>query len=247
MPRNQVCFIFISILMLSGCSVLSDLAHVGSPPPLTPIRNPIQQSGYEPVSLPMPITEAETHQTNSLWRNGAKQFFLYQRAGKVGDILTVNISISDSAKLDNSTSRSRTGSESAKMPNLLGLETRLKGILPKAVDPSNLTSLSSDSANKGSGAIDRKETINTTVAAIVTQVLPNGNLVIQGRQEVRVNYEVRELLIGGIVRPEDISNTNTISQTQIAEARSAYGGRGELSRVQSPRYGQQAYDILMPF
>src|SRR5262249_26038342 len=155
----------------------------------------------EPISLPMPAQEVETHQANSLWRNGAKQFFRDQRAAKVGDILTVEISIDDNAKLDNSTTRERTGKEDMGLTNLFGLENPIAKALPGATDPASLVKTASDSSTKGDGQIDRKETINLTVAAIVTQVLPNGNLAIQGRQEVRVNYELRELLVTGIVRP----------------------------------------------
>ena len=133
------------------------------------------------------------------------------------------------------------------MPNFLGLESRLKGVLPDAVDPSNLVNLGSDSSNTGTGSVDRSETINLTIAAVVTQVLPNGNLVIQGQQEVRVNNEVRELTVSGVVRPEDISNLNTIRHTQISEARISYGGRGQITDVQQPRLGQQLFDLIWPF
>jgi flagellar L-ring protein FlgH len=126
---------------------------------------------------------------------------------------------------------------------LLGLET----IIPSSLDPSNLVSTSSNTANAGSGKVDRKESINLIVAAVVTQTLPNGNMVIQGKQEVRVNFEVRELTIMGVIRPEDISSTNTIQHTQIAEARISYGGRGQLTDFQQPRYGSQLFDILFPF
>lgn len=245
--RGKLVFALACAFSVSACGTIGHLAQIGSAPPLTPITNPVERRGYEPVSLPMPAAENETHETNSLWRAGAKQFFRDQRAAKVGDILTVEISIDDSAKLDNSTTRARSGAENMGLTNLFGLENPIAKALPGATDPASLLKTSSDTATKGDGAIDRKETINLTVAALVTQILPNGNFVIQGRQEVRVNFEVRELLVTGIVRPADISNTNTVKHTQIAEARISYGGRGEISRLQQPRYGQQAVDILSPF
>ena len=115
------------------------------------------------------------------------------------------------------------------------------------MDNENLLGMESASSSSGSGSVDRNETVNLTVAAVVTQILPNGNLVLNGKQEVRVNFEVRELLIAGVIRPEDITNQNTIKHTQIAEARISYGGRGQITDVQQPRYGQQFLDILLPF
>lgn len=248
MLRSLTLFVALAgFLALSACSTIRDLTQIGSAPSLSPITNPTEKRGYEPVSLPMPAADNEAHTTNSLWRSGAKQFFRDQRAAKVGDILTVEISIDDSAKLDNSTTRSRSGTDNMGLTNLFGLENPIVRALPGDNDPANLLKTSSSTATKGDGAIDRKEAINLTVAAIITQILPNGNLVIQGRQEVRVNYEVRELLVTGIVRPEDISNINTVRHTQIAEARISYGGRGQISRLQQPRVGQQAVDILSPF
>ncbi len=232
---------------LGGCGAMDRIDNIGAAPALAPIANPTTQPGYRPVSMPMPTPEHVTYEPNSLWRTGSRAFFRDQRAAKVGDILTVLIDIADSAKVDNSTQRTRANSESAGLPNFLGFESKLKNVLPDAVDPSKLVDASSATSSAGAGTVDRKESIELTIAGVVTQVLPNGNLVIEGRQEVRVNYEVRELLISGIVRPEDISNTNTIKHTQIAEARISYGGRGQISDVQQPRYGQQLFDVIMPF
>src|SRR3546814_522888 len=187
--------------------------------------------------MPMPAPEQVVYQPNSRGLSGSRAFFRDQRASKVGDILTVIINIADSAKVDNSTKRSRANSESAALPNFLGLESKLKNVLPDAVDPTSLVDATSGGSSAGAGSVDRKENVELTVAGVVTQVLPNGNLVIEGRQEVRVNYEVRELSIAGIVRPEDISNTNTIQHTQIAEARISNGGRDRKStRLHSSHY-----------
>lgn len=237
-----------AIVLLAACAgTLGKIRHIGQAPPLNPIlvSQGIVPGG--PVVVPQPVPDAQAPQANSLWRMGSRSFFRDPRAAKVGDLLTVQIDIGDQAKIANTTTRSTNAAENASAPNLLGLESRLKGLLPQAVDPSSLVKLGSDSSNTGTGTVDRSENINLTVAAVVTQVLPNGNLVIQGQQEVRVNNEVRELSVSGVVRPEDISNSNTIHHTQIAEARISYGGRGQITDVQQPRYGQQFFDIIWPF
>jgi len=233
---------------LSACNTLQRLSEVGEAPKMSSIENPTQRRDYRPVSMPMPAPEVAQPNANSLWRPGARAFFKDQRASEVGDILTVIVDIKgEKAELDNSTSRTRDASESAGLPNFLGLETDLVKILPDEVDPSNLANLSSDSGHTGQGSIDREETINIRLAAVVLQVLPNGNLVIAGRQEVRVNYELRELAVTGVIRPQDIRSDNTIAWDKIAEARISYGGRGTISDVQQPRYGQQIFDIVFPF
>lgn len=233
---------------LAGCGNTFDrLSRVGAAPKLSPVEAPQVQRDYRPVSLPMPAPEPEVRQANSLWQQGARAFFKDQRAAKVGDILTVEINIDDKAQLDNSTTRARTSGENMGIPNILGIESKFAKVLPSAVDPSNLLTTSSKSNSVGSGQVKRAEDVNLTIAAIVTQVLPNGNLVISGHQEVAVNFERRDLVIAGIVRPEDITNKNTIKHTQIAEARIAYGGKGQISDLQQPRYGQQVLDILAPF
>jgi flagellar L-ring protein precursor FlgH len=234
-------------LPLAGCNMFTRLSEVGQTPSLTPISNPTAQPGYQPVSMPMPAPAAPAYSANSLWRPGARAFFKDQRANQRGDILTVNISIADSARLSNSTSRGRTGDESLGIPNLFGLESKVTKVLPNETDVNSLVSASSSGTSTGTGTINRQETLTLNVAAIVTQVLPNGNLVIEGKQEVRVNFEVRELFVTGIVRPEDISATNAIAFDQIAEARIAYGGRGQITDMQQPRYGQQVLDAILPF
>jgi flagellar L-ring protein FlgH len=191
----------------------------------------------------MPAPPAEPRGAASLWQPGARSFFHDPRASRVGDIITVNIAVADAAKISNSTSRSRTNSDDANLSNFFGLEKAL----PTSMDPSNLVKMGSDTSNVGAGSVNRSETINLTLAALVTQVLPNGNMVIAGHQQVRVNGELRDLQVSGIVRTEDITSANTVDLTQIAEARISYGGRGTVSDVQEPRLGSQLYDILMPW
>jgi flagellar L-ring protein precursor FlgH len=231
---------------LGACSTIDRLDQIGEAPALSPVGGG-PRTGDRSVALPMPRQEPVVYQSNSLWAAGSRSFFKDQRAAKMGDILTVQIAISDKAELSNETDRSRTSKESADVTSLLGLEQSAGQLLPGGYDPTKAVGLGSDSSTQGSGSVNRKEKVELTVAAVVTQVLPNGNLVIQGRQEVRVNFEVRDLTISGIVRPEDISATNEIRHTQIAEARISYGGRGHLTDVQQPRYGQQVVDILFPF
>ena len=235
-------------LALGACSgTLDKLHHIGAEPTLSPIAVPPNVAAGGPVYLPQPQADSGPQKPNSLWRSGSRSFFRDPRAQKVGDILTVNIAIGDQAKIANTTTRSTSAKEDAGAANILGFESKLGNVLPHAVDPSKLVDLNSDSSNTGTGTVDRSETITLTVAAVVTQVLANGNLVIQGQQEVRVNNEVRVLNVSGVVRPEDIANNNTIQHTQIAEARISYGGRGQITDVQQPRYGQQFFDIIWPF
>lgn len=234
-------------LSLAACGTAGRIAAIGSPPALTPIENPAADPDYLPVRMPMPAPQIAEGHANSLWQPGSRAFFRDQRAGGVGDILTVEIAIDDSASIDNQTQRSRSSSEDAGIDAFLGYEAALDAVLPTAIDNESLIGFGSNTANSGSGSIARGENIELRLAAIVMQVLPNGNLAIYGRQEVRVNHEVRDLEIAGVIRPEDITSTNTISYDKIAEARISYGGRGHISDVQQPRYGQQLYDIIFPF
>jgi flagellar L-ring protein precursor FlgH len=229
-----------------GCSALDRMKYIGEQPPLAKIDNPQTQPGYKPVQMPMPAPQPATYNPNSLWRNGSRAFFKDQRAHQVGDILTVSVRITDNAKFENETQRSRKNSEDSGVTDYIGTKT-LGASAAKAILPGRILTADSTASSEGKGTIDRKEELQTNVAAVVTQVLPNGNLVVEGKQEVRVNYEIRELIVAGIVRPEDIQSDNTIDSTKIAEARIAYGGRGQITDVQQPRYGQQVLDVLLPF
>ena len=232
---------------LAACSTVveavrgPELAPVGYPAALVPR----EQSLMQLASVREPLPQAAS--ANSLWRSGARAFFVDQRAGRVGDILTVQIDIDDSAKTINSSTSSRSSGVTAGVPHFFGLESTLGKILPGGFDPANAIETASKSANTGAGAVNRAEKITLTIAAVVTGMLPNGNMMIQGTQEVRTNAELRQLTVSGIVRPEDISSSNTIRHTQIAEARISYGGRGDISRVQKTPAGQSLVERFSPF
>ncbi|MBO9587652.1 flagellar basal body L-ring protein FlgH [Devosia sp.] len=230
---------------LAGCNTMDRLANVGNAPPLTQIQDPTTMAGYQPVRMPMPEPIADTYQSNSLYRTSAKGFFKDERAHRVGDILTVKVMVDDSAKISNTTNRNRSSTNSAGMGGIFG--AAVDNLSGGSIDPSAAIDLTSGIKDSGNGSVNRSEALETSIAAVITQVLPNGNLVIEGRQEVRVNFEVRDLIVSGIVRPSDIQANNTIASTKIAEARISYGGRGQITDVQQPRYGQQVLDAILPF
>jgi len=234
-------------LSLGACAATDRLSQVGRAPALSAIEDPTAQPGYKPVRLPMPDPQPASFASNSLWRTGSRAFFKDQRAARVGDLVTVRVRVTDRAQFDNSTQRSRKNGEDLGVENFLGFEGELGKVLPDGVSAEALVKAQSASSSQGAGSIRRAEQLVTNVATVVTQVLPNGNLVLEGKQEIRVNFEVRELIVAGIVRPEDIEADNTIDSTKIAQARIAYGGRGQITDVQQPRYGQQVMDVLLPF
>ncbi len=233
--------------MLGGCSTVDRISKVGEAPEMTKIANPMTSPEYQPVSLPMPSNKMVKPQKNSLWQSNRTTFFEDQRANDIGDIITVLIDIADEATLENETERTRTGGENAALDSFLGLEQSLNRLLPEAVNNASLADFDSNSTHTGTGTIEREDEIKLRMAALITQLLPNGNMVIHGKQEVLVNFEKRVLRIDGVIRPEDISVDNTVSYDQIAEARIVYGGEGQITDVQQPRYGQQIYDIIFPF
>ena len=225
---------------LAGCGTAERLSRLGEAPTLTPITSPTQHKDYRPVSMPMPTPMILEPSANSLWRPGARAFFKDQRAKQVGDVMTVVVNIqNERAQLSAATTRSHASGENAEVSNFFGLTP------PASANPA--VGATADSTFSGKGTVDRSENISIRLAAIVLQILPNGNLALAGRQEVRVNGDLRELQVAGVIRPEDIRSDNTISWDKIAEARISYGGRGTISDVQAPRYGQQIFDIVFPF
>jgi flagellar L-ring protein precursor FlgH len=240
--RSFTCLLLIT-LPLSGCGSINEtlkgpqMSNMSYPSALIPTK----QDVLIPADGPRPSG------ANSVWRNGARTFFHDQRASHVGDILTVLVTVNDTASVADETVANRQSSDQLGLTNLFGLESTLGRLLPKAFNPAAALNTSSNAQSDGKGTINRSEAITLTIAAVVTGVLPNGNLVISGDQEVKVNSELRQLTVAGIVRPEDITASNTINHTQIAEARVSYGGRGVLTSTQNPPVGQQLVTKFSPF
>lgn len=237
----------LAMLALPGCGALTRLSEIGRPPSMTASSDPTGAPGYRPITMPMPRPQTAPAEVNSLWRNGSRAFFKDQRAAQVGDIVTVLVNITDAANFANASSASRAGNESEGLPNFLGLEAQLPKILAKGVNASQLVKANSSNDSTGTGVIKRSEAVTLRLAGVITQVLPNGNLALAARQEVRVNSELRELQVSGVIRPQDIASDNTVQHDRLAEARISYGGRGQLTDVQQARYGQQLLDVLLPF
>jgi flagellar L-ring protein FlgH len=240
MMRAIVALAFCATL-LAGCGV-TRVQDIGKEPPLTPVGAGLQPNR---VAVPNEPTPPPTYtRGNSFWQDASADLFRDPRAMKVGDVVTVKISIKDKATLDNTSERKRDNKTSFGLDtgwdlNLPLLNGKRRGTIDSKID--------SKSETKGEGAINRSESIELLVAAVVTDVLPNGNLIISGTQEVRVNFEVRVLTVQGIVRPRDISTENMVSYEKIAEARISYGGRGRITDFQQPAWGQQLLDTITPF
>lgn len=232
------------LLALAGCNGLQRLSEVGRPPALSPTEDPTRTPGWRPVTMPMPAAQPAPVEGESLWRPGSRAFFKDQRAARVGDLVTVLVSMNDQATLKNATTATRNSAQAMGVPNLFGLENLLVHV---PMDPSKLVSTSSNNSNVGVGQVQRSETVTLRLAGVVTQVLPNGNLVVMAHEQFRADNELRDLRVSGVIRPEDIASDNTVRSDRMAEARIAYGGRGALTDVQAAPWGQQALDVVLPF
>ncbi|WP_264211886.1 flagellar basal body L-ring protein FlgH [Leisingera thetidis] len=232
------------LALLTACGRMD---HLGKAPSFTPANETPEHVAMLYQGLPAQTQTRRTVDGASLWSGSQQSLLGDRRAIKRGDILTVVIEIDEEAEISNDTQRSRSGSESLNMPHLLGLPQRLDRKLPDGATSADAVELGSSSASGGKGSVKRSEKLELRVAATVVDVLPNGVLAISGTQELRVNFELRELLVTGYVRPQDISRQNEITYDKIASARVSYGGRGQITDVQQPRYGQQLLDVVLPF
>ena len=255
----RFCFPLLALAMIASCGRLD---HVGKPPPFTPtgqvladplpvtpervaLATPERQRAYPATRAVAPSRTEPPLRSASLWRSGPASLFGDRRAQGRGDILTVVIEIDEEAEISNATQRTRAASEDLSVGALLGLPDLVDDLTGVDLNPG--AQVSSGSTSAGDGSVSRQEEITLRLAATVTQVLPNGHFVIAGNQEVRVNFELRDLRVHGVIRPEDISRANEITYDKIADARISYGGRGQITDVQQPRYGQQVADIILPF
>lgn len=235
------------LLALVALTACGRLENVGRAPALSPVESGDEFFAMNSPGMPVDAARHMPADEASLWSGSRGSLLGDRRAGQRGDILTVVIEIDDKAEITNNSGRSRAGSDRMGITGMLGIPQRLDKQLPDGASMADAYSTSSASKYQGSGSVSRKEKLTLRVAATITETLPNGILRIQGSQEVRVNFEVRELIVAGFVRPEDISRQNEITYDKIAGARISYGGRGQISDVQQPRYGQQVADVILPF
>jgi len=232
------------LVLLAACGKLS---QVGKAPAFSPAEAGNEYYAMSAGALPDGAMARGPSSEASLWSGARASLLGDQRARQRGDILTVVVEIDDKAEMTDTSGRSRTSSEKMGIPSLLGIPQRLDDALAQGSSMADAVNTTGGSKYQGTGSVQRKEKLTLRIAATVTQVLPNGVLQIQGSQEVRVNYEIRELVVTGFLRPEDISRQNEVTYDKIAGARISYGGRGMISDVQQPRYGQQVMDQLLPF
>ena len=232
------------MILVAGCGRLQD---VGRAPGFSPLEGSYAHHALYSSPFPATTDPSAPADAASLWTSTRASLFGDRRAMQRGDILTVVIEIDERAEISNATDRSRTGSTAMGLPQLFGLPQRLNEKLPEGASMADAVKAQSASTFSGDGSVARKEKLKLRIAATVVENLPNGVLRIEGQQEVRVNFELRELVVTGYVRPGDISRQNEITYDKIAGARVSYGGRGQISDVQQPRWGQQITDHLLPF
>lgn len=233
----------ILLVFVAGCA--GDIAEIGREPVMSPVGTGLA-ANVQPSASALFLPASGVSRGATIWDGGRANIFSDIRAVKIGDVITVQIAIDDKASFGNTSGRTQTDQINSGFNFVLNSIGIAKGTgqSPYTVQLNPQFDSSATSSAHGQGSIDRSEKIQLSVAAVVTDVLPNGNLIISGSQEVRVNFELRLLTVAGIVRPQDISKENAISYDKIAEARISYGGRGRIMEVQQPPLFQQIYDRL---
>lgn len=235
----------LALATIGTLTACSGADHLGRPPTMTEDRS---TADYMAMTEPtLNVAPRTPEMEASLWSNGQMSLVGDRRASERGDILTVVIQIDDRAEMTNTSGRTRTGADTVSVPHMMGIPQRLNEILPDGASADKFASAKTSSTYKGTGNISRRDRLTLRVAATVVETLPNGVLRIQGSQEVRVNFEMRELTVSGFVRPSDIGRNNEIDYDRIAGARISYGGRGQMTDAQQPRYGQQMADMILPY
>ncbi len=240
----QRALLALAVTALTACQPLSE---VGRAPEFSDLDQSREMAAIYRVPLPETDRPATPTAQSSLWSSNQRSLLGDRRATAQGDILTVVIEINDSAEMSNTTARGRSGNTSMAVPQFLGLPQALDRKNDGGVQIGPGIATNNSSSFSGNGTVSRSETLTLRVASTIVETLPNGVLRIEGRQEVRVNHELRDLIVTGFVRPTDISRRNEITYDKIAGARISYGGRGTLSAVQQPRYGEQILELIAPF
>ncbi len=236
----------LTLALLVALAACAHLQEVGKAPAFTAPENGDEYFAMTGAGLP-PQGHSGPNGPASLWSGTRSSLLGDRRAAQRGDILTVVIEIDDKAEISNSSGRKRSSSDKMGIPSFFGAPEAVDKMLPDGASSADAVNAKSSSSYQGDGSVQRKEKLTLRVAATITETLPNGVLRISGSQEVRVNFEIRELLVSGFVRPEDITRQNEITYDKIAGARISYAGRGQITDVQQPRYGQQVADIILPY
>ncbi|MGC1504520.1 MAG: flagellar basal body L-ring protein FlgH [Sulfitobacter sp.] len=239
-PHRVAITLALPLVTLMGCAQLEENRN---PEVSNLVLDPSSMNEVNRISVPMappPIKlPPKRAEAASLWSTTTTSYFTDRRATDVGDLVTVLIEIDDRAQLQNKSGRSRGSKQEVGDPDILNFDL--------STNSGSILDLESSSESNGEGSIRRNEAISLRVAALIIEKLPNENYVIAGRQEVKVNSELRELRIAGIIRGADINVNNTIDYDKVAEARISYGGRGQISAVQSPRIGEDVLEVILPY
>lgn len=191
------------------------------------------------------IIEPESMYMGSLWEpdNGRAYMFEDRRAGRVGDIVIVQIVEQHSGSKKANTTADRSASLG------VGASGGFFDIHDLAGDFANFFNLDADTSNEfeGEGSTSREDSLTGTIAAQVVEVFPNGDLRIQGKRQVKVNSETQTMTIKGIVRRIDLDTTNTVLSSAVAEADISYTGLGVVDDVQTPGWATRIFNWLTPF